>query len=125
MIFKLGDHVANVHTEHKIKRKGEAGLTVAIVTEPEDKRYSTFFFQEAANATQNFRQIRVYNGVRSRKEDRVKAQPSICDDLRLKLPFSCLVTWPTGSSKSSFSIRFLQIHKELCTERKFNGVVGL
>ena len=37
--------MANVHAETKIKRKRNAGGTVAIVTEPEDKRYRIFFFK--------------------------------------------------------------------------------
>ena len=43
MIFEQGEPVVNLHTEHKIKRKRMAGGTVAIVTEPESKRYRISF----------------------------------------------------------------------------------
>ena len=43
MILEQGEPIVNVHTEHKIKRKRSAGGTVAIVTEPENKRYKISF----------------------------------------------------------------------------------
>jgi len=36
---------ANVHTEHKIKRKRRAGGVVDLLTEPENKRYRISFFK--------------------------------------------------------------------------------
>ena len=45
MILEHCEPIVNVHTEHKIKRKRRAGGTVAIVTEPENKRYKISFFE--------------------------------------------------------------------------------
>jgi len=39
MILEQGEPFVNVHTERKIKRKSMARGTVALVTEPEDKRF--------------------------------------------------------------------------------------
>ena len=46
------------------------------------------------------------------------------DDLKFKHPFSCIVSGPSGSGKSSFCIRFLQNIDALCTHRKFDGGVN-
>jgi hypothetical protein len=46
----------------------------------------------------------------------------MCDVLRLKHPFSCLVSGPIGSGKS-FCIRFLHHLVILCTEHTFDGGV--
>jgi len=43
------------------------------------------------------------------------------DDLKFRRPFSCIVSEPSGSGKSSFFIRFLQNHHHLCTEPTFAG----
>ena len=43
------------------------------------------------------------------------------DDLRFRHPFSCIVSGPSGSGKSSFVIRFLQNLDYLCTESTFAG----
>jgi len=43
------------------------------------------------------------------------------DDLKLKHPFSCLLSGPSGSGKTSFCIRFLQNLKTLCTVACFSG----
>jgi len=49
----------------------------------------------------------------------------MCDDVKFRHPFSCIVSGPSGSGNSSFCIRFLQKLDALCTERKFaGGVVG-
>jgi len=45
----------------------------------------------------------------------------MCDDLKFRHPFSCIVSGPSGSGKSSFCICFLQNLDALCTERKFGG----
>jgi len=45
------------------------------------------------------------------------------DDLKLKHPFSCILSGPSGSGKSSFCIRFLQNLDALCTELDFDGGV--
>jgi len=39
MILGAGDSTVKVYTGEKIKRKRNGGVTVAIVTEPEDKMY--------------------------------------------------------------------------------------
>jgi len=43
------------------------------------------------------------------------------DDLNFKHPFTCIISGPSGSNKSSFCIRFLQILDSLRTEKNFNG----
>ena len=43
------------------------------------------------------------------------------EDLKFKAPFTCIISEPSGSGKSSFCIRFLQNHETLCTERHFAG----
>jgi GTPase SAR1 family protein len=47
--------------------------------------------------------------------------PVMSHDLRFKHPFSCIISGPSGSGKSSFCIRFLQNLDTLCTERNFDG----
>ena len=44
-------------------------------------------------------------------------------DLRFKHPFTCIVSGPTGSGKSSFCVKFLKILDTQCTDSKFNGGV--
>jgi len=51
------------------------------------------------------------------------ARPSMDDDLKFKHPFSCIVSGPSVSGKTSFVIRFLQNLRHLCTEPKFAGGV--
>jgi len=43
------------------------------------------------------------------------------DDLKLKHPFTAIISGPTGSGKSSFCVRFMQNLKSLCTEQNFDG----
>jgi GTPase SAR1 family protein len=38
-----------------------------------------------------------------------------------KHPFTCIVSGPTGSGKSSFCIQFLRNLTSLCTEQNFSG----
>jgi len=45
------------------------------------------------------------------------------DDLKFKHPFTCIISGPSGSGKSSFCVRFLQNLGALCTERDFDGGV--
>jgi len=46
------------------------------------------------------------------------------DDLKFRHPFSCIVSGPSGSGKSSFVIRFLQNRRDICTEPTFTvGIV--
>jgi len=42
-------------------------------------------------------------------------------DLKFKHPFTCIVSGPTGSGKSSFTLRLLQHLDSLCTEPDFSG----
>jgi hypothetical protein len=44
-------------------------------------------------------------------------------DLKFKHPFTCIVSVPTGSGKSSFNLRFLQNLDSLCTEPNFGGEI--
>jgi len=45
------------------------------------------------------------------------------DDLKFKHAFSCIVSGPSRSGKTSFVVRFFQNLRHLCTEQKFAGVV--
>jgi len=45
------------------------------------------------------------------------------DDLKLKHPFTCIVSGPSGSGRTSFCICLLQKLDALCTERKFGGCI--
>jgi len=45
----------------------------------------------------------------------------MADDIRFKHPFTCIVSGPSGSSKSSFTLRLQQHLDSLCTEPNFNG----
>jgi len=45
------------------------------------------------------------------------------NDLRLKHPFTCIISGPSGSGKSSFCLRFLQNLDSLCTKQDFDGGV--
>ena len=47
MILEEGDPFVNAHTEHKIKRKKNAGGTLGKVTVPEDMKYRISFFKDA------------------------------------------------------------------------------
>ena len=49
--------------------------------------------------------------------------PILSDDLKFKHPFTCIISGPSGSGKSSFCVRFLQNLDALCTERDFDGGV--
>jgi hypothetical protein len=42
-------------------------------------------------------------------------------DLKFKHPFTCIISGPTGSGKSTFSIQFLKHIDLLCTEPNFDG----
>src|SRR5215469_3165304 len=46
---------------------------------------------------------------------------SMGEDLKFKHPFTCIIGGPTGSGKSSFTLRFLQNFASMCTERNFSG----
>jgi hypothetical protein len=43
------------------------------------------------------------------------------DAIRLKHPFTCIISGPTGSGKTAFCVRFLENLDSLCTERHFGG----
>ena len=45
----------------------------------------------------------------------------MADDLKFKHHFTCIVSSPSGSGKSSFTLRFVQYLDSLCTEPDFSG----
>jgi len=45
----------------------------------------------------------------------------MADDIRFKHPFICIVSGPSGSGKSSFTLRLVQHLDYLCTEPNFSG----
>ena len=45
----------------------------------------------------------------------------LCEDLGFKHPFTCIISGPSGSGKSSFSIKLLQNLGSLSTETEFDG----
>ena len=45
----------------------------------------------------------------------------MADDLKFKHHFTCIVSGPSGSGKSSFTLRLLQHLESLCTEPDFRG----
>ena len=49
----------------------------------------------------------------------------MCEDRKYKHPFTCIVSVPRGSRKSSICIRFLQNLETVCTVHKSNGGVIL
>jgi len=61
--------------------------------------------------------LRVYKGSVSQCE----FQSSMCDLLKFKHPFTCIVAGPTGSGKSSVCIKLLRNLDTLCTESRFGG----
>jgi ABC-type dipeptide/oligopeptide/nickel transport system ATPase subunit len=46
------------------------------------------------------------------------------DDLKFKHPFTCILSGPTGSGKTSFCIKILQNLDSLSTEINFNGGIS-
>ena len=47
----------------------------------------------------------------------------MCDLLRFKHPFTCIVAGPTGSGKSSFCMNLLRNLDNQCTEWRFGGAI--
>jgi ABC-type iron transport system FetAB ATPase subunit len=45
----------------------------------------------------------------------------MADDIRFKHPFTCIVSGPSGSGKSSFTLRFVQHLYSLCMEPDYSG----
>jgi len=45
----------------------------------------------------------------------------MADDLKFKHPFTCIVSGPSVSGKSSFTLRLVQHLDSLCTEPNFSG----
>jgi uridine kinase len=50
-----------------------------------------------------------------------REETSPLDEIKFKAPFTGTISGPSGSGKSSFCIRLLQILKSLCTESRFDG----
>jgi ABC-type dipeptide/oligopeptide/nickel transport system ATPase subunit len=46
------------------------------------------------------------------------------DDLKFKHPFTCIISGPTGSGKTSFCVKFLLNLDSLCTETNFDGGIN-
>jgi len=44
----------------------------------------------------------------------------MADDIRFKNPFTCIVSGPSGSDKSSFTLRLVHLDS-VCMEPKFSG----
>ena len=100
MIFEQGESVVNVHTEHKIKRKRRAGGTVGVVTESKNKRYNLSFKRRLTYEHSSVPLGYIWGDTGG--ESLVTARPSMGDELKFKHPFSCLLSGPTVSGKSSF-----------------------
>jgi len=45
----------------------------------------------------------------------------MADDVRFKHPFTCILSGPSGSGKSSFTLRLLQHLDSLCIKPNFSG----
>jgi len=45
----------------------------------------------------------------------------MCDLLKFKNPFTCIVAGPTGSGNTSFCIKLLRNLDTMCTESRFGG----
>ena len=45
----------------------------------------------------------------------------MADDIRYKRPFTCIVSGPSGSGKSSFTLSLVQHLDSLCTEPNFSS----
>ena len=45
----------------------------------------------------------------------------MCEDLRFKHPFTCIISGPSRAGKKSFCIKFLQNLESLSTETVFDG----
>ena len=45
----------------------------------------------------------------------------MCEDLRFKHPFTCIISGPSGSGKSLFCIKLLQNVESLSTETNFDS----
>ena len=111
----------NVHTEKKMKRKWKGAGLVLIVTEPEDKMYRISFFKgrrlgDHTSVPFGYKQEGFFG-----ERCTILACLSMSDDLKFKHPFTCIISGPSGSGKSSFCVHFLQNLAALCTERDFNG----
>jgi hypothetical protein len=105
-----------VHTENKIKRKREGGR-IHIITEPEDKMYRISFFKRrelAENTSVSFCYINERWGL---------VTPVMSHDLRLKHPFSYIISGPSGSGKSPLCIKLLQNLESQSTEPDFAGII--
>ena len=105
------------HTERKVKLKRADGK-IHTVTEPEDKVYRVSFLKSGASGP-----IPPFPSDIFKRCVLRTARLVMCEDLRFKQPFTCIISCPRGSGKSSFSIKWLQNLKSLSTETKLDGSI--
>jgi len=86
------------------------------VREPEDKTQRVSFLRGDDYATIR-PPLREYKGSVSRRG----YHSSMCDLLKFKHPFTCIVAGPTCSVKTSFCIKLLRNLDTQCTESRFGG----
>ena len=84
--------------------------------EPEDKTQRVSFLRGDDYATIR-PPLREYKGSVSRRG----YHSSMCDLLKFKHPFTCIVAGPTCSVKTSFCIKLLRNLDTQCTESRFGG----
>ena len=95
----------------------------SIVTEPEYKIYRISFFKRRRLDDHTIVPFGYkLEGFRVERCS-IVACLSMRDDHKFKHPFTCIISRPSGSGKSSFCVRFLQNLDALCTERDFDGGV--
>jgi pantothenate kinase-related protein Tda10 len=59
------------------------------------------------------------------KGQREETPPTSFDEIKFKVPFTCIISGPRGSGKSSFCIGLLQNLKSLYIESRFDGGIIL
>jgi hypothetical protein len=86
------------------------------------RRLSTGFFYQMAQTRQFIHPFRLYKRVAPLGRGSVIKDCSCSEqDLKFKHPFTCIISRPTGSGKSSFCIRLLQNLDALSTGPDFRG----
>jgi len=75
------------------------------------QKVQSVIFKQETLTRQYIRPLRVYKGGVSR----CGHQSSMCDLVKFKHPFTCIVAGPTGSGKTNFCIKLLRNLITLCT----------